>query len=89
MPVEVVREQCTILALHRPTHTGFQALEVANTLLPHQCRVWCGLQVERIPGAITISMQTFTDKLLAKFSQASFHNTHVAWQQNAILLTNL
>ena len=30
-------------------------------------KLWCGLQVERIPGAITISMQTFTEKLLAKF----------------------
>jgi hypothetical protein len=30
-------------------------------------KLWCGLQMERIGGAITISMQTFTEKLLVKF----------------------
>jgi len=30
-------------------------------------KLWCGLQIERIGKTITISMQTFTEKLLKKF----------------------
>ena len=39
-------------------------------------RLWCGLQMARVDGTITISMQTFTEKLLEKFWQGKINPSY-------------